>query len=290
MSNPQHQFETVAIIGVGMIGGSVAAAAKARSVAQTVIGYGRNADRLKAAQAQEIIDAVATAPDQIAHADLIVVCTPVNQIADDVCTVLAAASESTLFTDAGSVKGTIQQQVLANSAAASRYVGAHPLAGSHLTGFEHADPKLFEDRLCILTPATHNPAPAVERVRDFWQAIGMRTSEMTAEEHDRILAMTSHLPHLAAAAVASIVDQNLLPYAASGYRDTTRVAAGDAELWTAIFSQNANQLAKAVDQFIVVLQQFRNGLVLGREAEMQAFLKIAQDLRMQYRDGRQNSD
>lgn len=290
MKTADFQIDQLAIYGVGLIGGSLAAAARARGIARTVIGYGRNPARLEAARAAGIIDEVATDLSQLSGAAVVVVCTPVDLLAGDIIDVLEKTPDTTLVTDVGSVKRPIVNQVSEKTAAAARYIGAHPLAGSHLKGFENSDPQLYEDRLCIMTPGPHHNPESTEMVRQFWQAIGMRVSETTPEEHDRILALTSHLPHLAASAVAAVVDDKLLDFASTGYRDTTRVAAGDPDLWTAIFSQNSNQVAIATDQLIDVLQKFRNAIVLGRQPDVTAFLKIAQDRRAQFRDGNQHHD
>jgi prephenate dehydrogenase len=188
-------------------------------------------------------------------------------------------------TDAGSVKGAILRAVESTTSDARRFVGAHPLAGSHLAGFEHADAELYQDRLCVLTPASDSASEAVRKVRAFWEGLGMRVREMSADDHDRVLAITSHLPHLAAAAVALLAQPEDLQFASSGFRDTTRVAAGDPELWTAIFSLNAEELAKATDRLLGALQSFRAALAAGNDAEIQTLLADAQALRLQFRDG-----
>jgi len=284
MSNTKFQFEKLAVVGVGLIGGSIAAAVRSRQLARTVIGCGRNRDRLLAAQAQGLLTAVTTSPEEIADADLIIVCTPVDRLAVDLCMLLEQTSASTLITDVGSVKGSIVQQVRTNSSHASRFIPAHPIAGSHLQGFEHADPDLCQNRLCILSPLAENLPADVQTVRTFWQSIGMRVTELAVEEHDRILALTSHLPHLAASITAAMVHESWLQYAATGYRDTTRVAAGDPELWTAIFTENTDQLAAATDQFINLLTSFRNSLKAGQKAEIQALLKLGQTRRSHFCD------
>jgi prephenate dehydrogenase len=213
MSSSKIQFDRLTIVGVGLIGGSIARAAKARGIVRTVTGNGRNRARLESARECGVIDEIAIAPSEMSNSDLIIVCTPVDQIADDVCKLLDATRSPTLITDVGSVKSAILHKVQQQSSEAARFIGGHPLAGSHLTGFENADPQLYEDRTCVLTPAPRNKIEAVEALRRFWTSLGMRVINISADEHDRILALTSHLPHLAASALAGIIDEEFLDFA-----------------------------------------------------------------------------
>ncbi|WP_437187042.1 prephenate dehydrogenase [Planctomicrobium sp. SH668] len=285
MSNPSFSVERLGVVGVGLIGGSIAATARTLGLAKTIVGYGRNASRLEAARELGVIDEVASGPEGLAECDLVVVCTPVNRIISDVLSVLRNTPETTLVTDAGSVKEEIVNTVWQEETDKfPRFVGAHPVAGSHLAGFENFDTQLFQGRMCVLTPTDKNSPETIETIRNFWRALGMRTREMSGYDHDRILALTSHLPHLAAAAVAEMVEIPMLEFASTGYRDTTRVAAGDPELWAAIFVQNKVQLAKATDQLMQALQRFRNALALGREGDVCVLLKNSQERRLEFRD------
>jgi len=289
MSTTEFQIDTLAIVGVGLIGGSIAAAVRQRRLARRIIGFGRNHERLEQARVCGLIDEVATQPEALAAARLIVVCTPVDRLGKDIGMLLNVTSPSTLITDVGSVKSPVVQQASEMSGQIDRFVPAHPIAGSHLQGFEHAHAELCRDRLCILTPLFRNRPEDVEFVRSFWKGIGMRVSDLSVEEHDRALALTSHLPHLAASAVAFLVDEHLLDYAATGYRDTTRVAAGDPELWTAIFSENSGPLADATSQLIHTLQEFLTALSSGDRSRIQAFLELGQQRRRGFHDCEQGA-
>ncbi len=284
-------FERIAVMGVGLIGGSVALAAKKWGAARHVIGFGRNRDRLQAALGRGVIDEIASTPEELAKCELVVVCTPVDRIADDVLFALNATKEtSAIVTDAGSVKGkilTAVDEVFEND----RFIPAHPLAGSHQHGFEHASANLFLTRLCLLTPQPKQvSAPKTLLVKQFWEQIGMRVQTMSAEEHDRILALTSHLPHLAASVVASVVDPKLLSYAATGYRDTTRVAAGDPELWAAILSMNAPSVIEGIDQMIQSLSLYREHLANNRQQALVPLLQQGCENRRQYREDPSHPD
>ncbi|HWL07276.1 MAG TPA: prephenate dehydrogenase/arogenate dehydrogenase family protein [Planctomicrobium sp.] len=288
-SEPQKLFDRIAIMGVGLIGGSIALAAKSWNVADHVIGYGRNRSRLQAALERGIIEEVASTPEELAKADLIVVCTPVDRIAEDAILALRATSGSSiLITDAGSVKTRILEEI-AHQVSDDRFVGAHPLAGSHHSGFEHAAPNLFQSRLCLVTPRSDQESGQesenkTKQVCRFWEQIGMRVKLMSAEEHDRILALTSHLPHLAASVVAGIVDPAFLEYAATGYRDTTRVAAGDPELWSAILTMNSPEIINGIDQMISSLQQYREHLQENQKSAVVSLLEQGKLNRQCYRE------
>lgn len=244
---PAPLEQTVAIVGVGLIGGSLAAALKQCGVARRVVGVGRNASRLADAKAAGLIDEFSTDLSAAARqSQLVVVCTPVDRIVADVREAAAAMPTGSLITDAGSVKGVICESLADLSSGPVTFIGSHPLAGSEKQGFEHASAALFDQRLCVITHNENTPSEKLQRLHRFWQSVGMQTSELSPAEHDTILAVTSHLPHAVAAALASLMTPELQPFAASGFRDTTRIAAGDPELWTAIFQQNSQALIDAI--------------------------------------------
>ena len=274
--------ETVVIVGVGMIGGSLAAALKRRHVAHWVIGVGRNADRIEAARRTGLIDEAATDASAVLNrADVVVFCTPVDRVAAEVRmvhTAFTAASRdelppthvrrNMLLTDAGSVKSPI----CADLADIPNFVGSHPIAGSHRQGFEAADSQLFQGRLCVLTPLPESPQLQVERLERFWQAVGMRTVRMSPKAHDEALAMTSHLPHVVAAALSTTLDEKNRPLTGSGFRDTTRVAAGDPKLWTGILMSNSEQVIHGIDEFQQRLAAYREALATGNSQEIRKLL------------------
>jgi prephenate dehydrogenase len=158
-------------------------------------------------------------------------------------------------------------------------VGSHPLAGSEKRGPEHADADIFQDRLTVVTPAPATPPDAVTRVVAFWQALGSRVKLMDADEHDRALALTSHLPHLAAAALAGILPPELGELTATGFRDTTRVAAGHPSLWTGIFAQNRPATLDALQRLSAQLEKYRLALEAGDWAALDALLTHAKKVR-----------
>jgi prephenate dehydrogenase len=277
-----RRFETIAIVGVGLIGGSIALAAKERDIADTMIGVGRNPERLADALANGVIDAAfADLGVAAAQADLIIFCTPVDRIVAGVRQAAPACRAGTIITDAGSVKGTICRELTAGLPAGVDFVGGHPLAGSERQGFEHAKAQLFEKRVCVLTPTANTPRLAVERVSEFWQALGARTIEMTPEAHDQALACTSHLPHVVAAALAGTLTKDEFPFTASGFRDTTRIAAGDPDLWTAILLANRDGILAGLERYGETLNQFRRALEQNDPASLKDLLATAKLARKQ---------
>lgn len=264
MKAPKAHWPTVAIVGVGMIGGSIGLALKARKLAGRVIGIGRSATSLSEAKRLQAIDETATdIASAVAMADLVVVAAGVASIAWILDEVDAAVRPGTLLTDAGSTKASIvaawEKSRRSRPASAGgrrgRFVGAHPLAGSHRRGPAAADPMLFNGRVTIVTPATATPAKDVEEIGGFWSSLGSTVFTMPPRDHDRILAMTSHAPHVMAAAVAAATPAEARQFTAGGWRDTTRIAAGDPELWADILLDNATAVARALSRIAGVTEK-----------------------------------
>ncbi len=272
------RFDQITIIGVGLIGGSVGLAAKARGIARKVFGVGRDGRSLNRAQKIGAIDYQSTEPGMgLIRADLVVVCTPVDKIAGVILKVAKECRPGTLITDAGSTKGNILTTVNGYLPPGVEYVPAHPLAGSEKAGVEHARADLFEGRVTILTPTRQTEG--VARVRTFWESLGSRVVEMTAEQHDTVLAITSHLPHAVASAVAGVTSPDLLSLTAGGFRDVTRVAAGDPKLWAAIFEANRECVLSALTAFTDRITEFRRLLEAGDRAGIERWLTEGKQVR-----------
>lgn len=260
-------FDSLTVVGVGLIGGSVGLAAKARAASRRIVGVGRNAESLARARELGAIDEFTTdLAAGVRSADVVVFCSPVDQIARQARQAAAAAKRGALFTDAGSTKGTIVRDLDGALPGHVRFVGAHPLAGSEKQGADNASADLFDGRVCVLTPTPNTDPAALERATLFWQALGCEVRRLTPEEHDLALATTSHLPHFVASLLAGQLAERWRPYSATGFRDTTRVAAGDPTLWTAIARENALALSLALDRFADDLNRLR-AAVLDRDTE-----------------------
>jgi prephenate dehydrogenase len=274
-------FETLSIVGVGLIGGSIGLAAKERGVARRVVGIGRDERNLSRAQAAGAIDQFTTKlTDGVAEADFVVVCTPVDRVAADVVAAAHAAPVRCLITDAGSTKGNILAGIHGKMPhEGPEFIGSHPLAGSEKRGSANSKPEMFDGRLVVVTPTRESDPEAIAVVELFWSRLGARTMRMDAHEHDRALAMTSHLPHAAASALAGITPLEWLTLTAGGFRDTTRIAGGDAELWAAIFEANRDAVLGALDQYLERLGSFRQMLAGGAHAELVQWLSEGKKVR-----------
>lgn len=274
-------FDQVSIIGVGLLGGSVALAMGERSLAKNIVGIGRDTAKLQALVDRGMLDrATIDLAGGIAKSDLVIVCTPVDTVVPSVLEAIRAAPENCLFTDVGSTKAEIVQQIVAEGGeSASRFVGSHPLAGDHRCGAEFARGDLFEGRTVVVTPCNSTDAEATERVAALWKALGSHVVKLEPDEHDAALAMTSHLPHLLASALAAATPDGILDLAATGWADTTRVAAGDPELWRQIFLANRTQVLTALNQFDQHLQSIRDALEAQDGPELERLLAEGKRIR-----------
>ena len=271
-------IEQITVVGVGLIGGSVGLAAKARGAARRVVGVGRDAKALARAVELGAIDAFTTdLPEGVRDADLVVVCTPVDTIAEVILNAAPHVRPGVRFTDGGSTKRAIVEAVAGRLPGGVEYVPAHPLAGAEKNGVEHARPDLFDGRVTILTPVVHTEA--VERVAGFWLALGARLVTMTPEDHDEALAKTSHLPHAVASAVAGATPIDLLSLTAGGFRDVTRIAAGDPRLWAAIFHANRGPVLEALAAFTERIDEFNRLLTAGDGAGLVRWLTEGKQVR-----------
>jgi prephenate dehydrogenase len=264
---------TLSIVGVGLIGASVALAARRAGAVRRVVGTDRSPAALDYARQASLLEPVPDLACAAAEGDLVVFCTPVNVIAAQVCEAAGHCRPGTLLTDVGSTKGNVVRDVDGHLPAGVTFVGSHPIAGSEKSGPEHARADLFDGKLVAVTPVRSEDGAAVARVVDFWQALGARVEVMNAQKHDQALALTSHLPHLVASALAGVLPPEWLRFTGTGFRDTTRVASGSPALWTAIFRSNRAALVEAVEQFAEQLGRFRAALDADNDALLTALLQ-----------------
>lgn len=251
---------TVAIIGVGLIGGSLGQALR-KTRRYRVIGIARKPRTLKAAKRLGAIDVGSSDLRAVRDADIVVVCTPVSLIVPTIRKIRPYLKPQAIVTDVGSVKGSIHREVCG-----VRFVGSHPLAGSHKTGVESARPDLFFHATCVVVPQDRSALPAVKRL---WTAVGGKVLTLSSEDHDTLVALTSHLPHLIAhglvrAAMGSRQQSALKSLMAGSFRDVTRVASADADQWAQIFQDNRPAVRQALTIFLRELKSLGNQL--GRPA------------------------
>src|SRR3954471_16527106 len=273
------EYDTVAIVGVGLIGGSIGLALRERKLAQKIIGIGRRQQTLDAARKVGAIDhGVTNLANGVSQAQLVIVATPVDTIAERVVQASAACPAGALITDAGSTKASIVAAVdagLASRRSGPRFVGSHPLAGDHRTGPEHARADLFEGRTVVVTPTELTRTAAVTEVVGFWQGLGANVQQMAPSKHDGALALTSHVPHLAAVAMAAATPSEFLHLTATGWRDTTRVAGGDPNLWLAILTANRQHVLDGLDMLGQTVGNLREALEQGDNESLLSILEAA---------------
>ena len=245
-------FERVAIIGPGLIGGSLGMALRAERLAGAVVGVGHRQGSLDRALAVGAVDETTLDPcDAVADADLVVLATSVGKIIEGIALLAPCMKPGAILTDVGSVKGAVcaaARETLGRSVNPGvRFVGSHPLAGSERRGIKAARGDLFQGAICILTPQpeTDPDGAALTALRRMWEAVGCDVRELPPDDHDRLLAEISHLPHAVAAALVNAVSDDALALAATGFMDTTRVASGDPGLWVDICVANRESLMAA---------------------------------------------
>jgi prephenate dehydrogenase len=269
--------QRVAIVGVGLIGGSLALAGKRAGAFAHVVGAGRSQANLDLALRTGIIDEAHTdVARAVRGADLVVLAAPADACVELLTAVAAAAGPACVLTDVASVKAPICSEAV-RLGVGSRFVGAHPIAGGTATGAAAADASLFVGRTVVVTPGVAERAPR-DTVARMWRAVGAEVLDLDADAHDGVVAVSSHLPQLLASSLCALVggDQRqalFLRLCGAGFRDTTRIAAGDAAMWTAIARENRRHLLDAVDRFAELWARVRDALARGDDAEVRALIE-----------------
>lgn len=256
----EEEFKSVSIIGVGLIGGSLALALKEKKIVSRIIGYGRDEGRLKEALKLGIIDDFTLSLKDAALSELIVLATPLGifeKIAKEISPFLKVDS---IVIDVGSVKKYVVDTMENILPKQVHFVATHPIAGSDKTGYEHARSDLFKGARIIITPTEKTNKTALDKITKMWQKIGSSVEYMSAEEHDKIYALMSHLPHLISFCLVNTVeeiDKNLIKYAGSGFKDTTRIAKSSPDVWKDIFLMNRDNILKMLFVFIDKIEEIK---------------------------------
>ncbi len=282
---PAHAQLT--ILAPGLLGGSVARAARTHGVAQRIVLWARRPESRLKLREQPWCDAVADTPeDAVRGASLVVIAAPVDQIVPLVRQIAAALPAGAIVTDVGSVKGEISRLGGVALASHAHFVGAHPMAGSEKTGWEHGRAELFQHRTCFVTPIPTSDPRAVETVVAFWHALGAEVVTVDADQHDEIVAHISHLPQVIASNLCALLAQRTPAwrnYAGNGLRDTTRIAGSDPHLWRSILEQNRDEVLRALRAFQDELHGFQIALANRDYVEVTARLERGKAYRDQFR-------
>jgi prephenate dehydrogenase len=276
------RWRKAAILGVGLLGGSLGMALRRRGLAGEVAGFVRRVETACEAVSVGAVDHAGTSLEKaVRGADLVVLCTPVAQMASLALDVVPFLDAGARVTDVGSVKASVvaaAERVVREAGAC--FVGSHPMAGSEKTGVLSAREDLFCGAVTVVTPTPETAEEAVRTVVGLWESVGSRVMTMSAERHDELVARSSHLPHVLASALAAYVLDPRHPsgqaqLCASGFRDTTRVASGSAEMWRDIALANRDSILAALDGFGAVLSGLRAAIEAGDALAIEDFLRVS---------------
>ncbi|OGW42444.1 MAG: hypothetical protein A2010_17245 [Nitrospirae bacterium GWD2_57_9] len=279
-------FNNVTIIGVGLIGGSLAKVLKTKGLARSITGSGRSRASLEQALRMGVIDHIGQGAGYgVEDADLVVLASPVGSFEKIAREIAPHLKKGAVLTDVGSVKGSLARMLESILLPDRHYVPAHPIAGREKSGVAEAIDTLFDGRRCILTPTKNTDKTALEKVRELWSATGAVVSIMDADLHDRVFAAVSHLPHVAAfAMICAIAELNTgtddyLDFSGAGFRDFTRIAASSPEMWRDICLLNRENLIPMIDRYVFSLNRFKREIIAGDGKRLEKHLQLASDVR-----------
>ncbi|TNC98991.1 MAG: prephenate dehydrogenase [Gallionellaceae bacterium] len=282
----QPAFQKVVIFGVGLIGGSFSLALRKAGAVTEVVGFGRSAATLNEAKQLGILDRIGgDVAREVCDADIVLVATPVAQMADIFKRIAPHLGANTLVTDGGSTKGDVVAAASANLGSKfPQFIPAHPIAGGEKSGASAALADLYQGKRVVLTPLVENSQEAVARVRKAWELCGANVSELTPEQHDTVFAAVSHLPHLLSFALVHDLAQRenkdqLLSFAASGFRDFTRIAASSPEMWRDICMANREALMVELQQYAAELYVLHQALERNDAAKLEEIFSLARKVR-----------
>lgn len=273
-------FGTVAILGPGLIGGSLALALAERGLARRISIYARSPRALDEIRLAGVDAELTGNPSEaVRNADVVVLCVPIEAMPTLVQECRDALKSDALVTDVGSVKGSVDAALAPLLKGRARWIGSHPMAGGEQSGFVAARADLFENAAVIITPTSQSPHGAQKDAADFWRALGSRVITLDPSWHDVAVAQVSHVPHLIAAELINTIYDSSMSAAGSGLRDTTRVASGSPGLWTEIVSANREAIHASLAPLILELQNLQEMLKHDDKSRLHEMLQLAHDQR-----------
>ena len=268
-------IDTLAIIGVGLIGSSLSLALKQAGAVRQVIGYGRNQDNLARGVELGVLDDFGDSIETcVRDADVVVVAVPLGAMQSVFATLKTTVKKDVVITDVGSAKGSVVTAAQAElGSQINRFVPGHPIAGTEKSGVEAGFPTLFRDRRVILTPTQQTDDDAISVIDAMWQHCGAVMEYLSVEHHDKVLAATSHLPHMLAYALVHYLSglndhEEIFRYASGGFRDFTRIASSDPVMWRDVCISNGDALADLIEQYQLELDQVKSAIQAGNAEEL----------------------
>ena len=276
--NNSTMFNRVTIVGLGLIGGSLGLAIKEKRLAKEIVGVSRRKSTIDQAVKNRIVGfATLDLKDGVKNSDLVIITTPVFKIVDIAKKIAPFLKKGAIVTDTGSTKKYIVENIANNRLKDIDFIGSHPIAGSEKSGIKYADKDLFKEAYCILTEAKNKKS--LNKVKKFWIALGMKVIVMSADAHDRLLSNISHLPHAVAVSLVNAATQSGLNLAAGGFKDTTRIASGEPELWQDIFFTNRENLIRDIKILKKELSKIEQALKSNNSRNLLRLLKRAKSVR-----------
>lgn len=276
------RFDTVTLVGVGLLGGSLGLALKRRSLANKVLGVGHRQTSLEKALNVGAIDAAFIDLQEAApKSDLLVICTPAATVPDFLDQLRPLCSRDAVVTDVASTKAEICAHMRKAWAEPYRFIGSHPMAGSEKFGPEHATPDLYNEQVCFVEALNGHDERAHQSVVDLWEAVGARVEFVSPERHDALVAKTSHVPHVAASILATLLanEENAAPFVGAGFRDTTRIAEGRPEVWRDICLTNSDAIRSSLSDVRGEIDGFLDALDRRDGDALYAFFDRARNAR-----------
>ena len=277
-------FEAIAIVGLGLIGGSVAKAVRSLGLARQIFGYDNNEEYHKEIKSRKLADYLSDVPDKkLAQAELVLLAVPVKSFKEVLPNILPNISSKAILTDTGSVKSPLLKMMCSPKYKKIRFVGGHPIAGSENFGPAAAKQDLFYGKRCILTPEEKTDKDLILVVRRFWESLGAKVSEMDAESHDQMFASVSHLPHILAyaciQAISNTDSQEALGHSGAGLKDFSRIASSSPQMWADIFLENKENLLPRVAAFNEVLSALEETIKKNDKRKLVELLGISKTAR-----------
>jgi prephenate dehydrogenase len=286
LNTAMTHFNKVTIIGVGLIGGSLAKVLRTSGLADSIIGSGRSRETLELALRLGVIDQIGQGPKEaVEGADLVVLASPVGTFEDVVGEIGPHLKTGAILTDVGSVKGKLVHRIEEILPTGIHFVPCHPIAGKEKFGVSEATDTLFRGAKCILTPTDRTETAAVNALREVWAKAGANVIIMDPDLHDTIFAAVSHMPHVAAFAMMCAVAElntgtdDYLNFSGAGFKDFTRIAASSPEIWRDICIMNRDNVVQMLDRFLFSLNRLKQDLVANNAEKFEKHLKIASDAR-----------